>query len=96
MLIHQIFLTIVHIGSITTYVISGAIRKPGYVLTIILFDNPPSAHTEGRIYVCLLVGILLLSLVKYEQKQNLQVRLEAAENSDESEDRNSIHAIDLS
>jgi hypothetical protein len=35
MLIRQIILTIMHVGSVMTYVISGAVRKPGHVLTII-------------------------------------------------------------
>lgn len=35
MLMREILLTIVHVGSVMTYVISGAVRKPGYVLTII-------------------------------------------------------------
>ena len=35
MLMRQILLTIMHAGSVMPYVISGAVRKPGYVLTII-------------------------------------------------------------
>ena len=35
MLLRQILLTITHIGSIMTYVVSDALRKPGHVLTII-------------------------------------------------------------
>lgn len=51
MFMRQILLTIMHVGSIMPYVISGAVRKPGYVLTIIWFYNPPSVHTKARIYV---------------------------------------------
>jgi hypothetical protein len=35
MLMRQILLTIMHVDSIMTYVISDAVRKPGHVLTII-------------------------------------------------------------
>jgi hypothetical protein len=35
MFMRQILLTIMHVGSVMPYVISGAVRKPGYVLTII-------------------------------------------------------------
>jgi hypothetical protein len=35
MFMRQILLTIMHAGSVMPYVISGAVRKPGYVLTTI-------------------------------------------------------------
>ena len=51
MLMRQILLTIMHVGSVMTYVISGAVRKPYHVLTIIWFYNPRSGHMEAHIYV---------------------------------------------
>ena len=35
MFMRQIILTIMHVGSVMTYVISGTVRKPGHVPTII-------------------------------------------------------------
>jgi hypothetical protein len=35
MFLRRILLTIMHVGSVMPSVISGAVRKPGYVLTII-------------------------------------------------------------
>ena len=34
-MMQNIILTITHVGSVMTYVISDAVRKPGHVLTII-------------------------------------------------------------
>ena len=56
MLMRQVFLTITHVGSIMTYIIPDAVRKPGHVLIIIWYYNPPSGHTEACIYVFPIVG----------------------------------------
>ncbi len=63
----QIILTITHIGSVMTYVISDAVRKPCHVLTIIWFYNPLSANTEARtsIFLLLVDILLLLPWMKY-------------------------------
>ena len=53
MLMRQILLNIMHIGSMMTGVISDAVRKPAHVLTIISFYNTPSGHTKARIFVFL-------------------------------------------
>jgi hypothetical protein len=49
MIMQQILLNIMHVGSIKTYVISDAVRRPGHVLTIIWLYNPASGHIDARL-----------------------------------------------
>jgi hypothetical protein len=49
MIMQQILLNIIHVGSIKTYVISDAVRRPGHVLTIIWLYNPASGHIDARL-----------------------------------------------
>jgi hypothetical protein len=49
MIMQQILLNIMHVGSIKTYVISDAVRRPGHVLTIIRLYNPASGHIDARL-----------------------------------------------
>jgi hypothetical protein len=49
MIMQQILLNIMYVGSIKTYVISDAVRRPGHVLTIIWLYNPASGHIDARL-----------------------------------------------